>query len=598
MMRVRAVTSFVAFLCAGCVPEVGISADADASMHGDAAPIDGGSSEIPDSGGRDSGAISDGGSDPAMRCARSFSEPIGSGPGTSYYDSVATYQGMISIGDTVTTPVFEGNVAHCWILHVTAPTPLRVLSRIPTYEREDGWFSLMLLRVNDATNRQYVDSDAVAPTYYEEHPTIDTGMQNIEPGYYEIGFEFTTSPYGINPPPNPDGTVTLVVTGDAVDSIEEPTERGEIHIADTLTTSLTEPQHHHRYYLDLEEHSSIRFAVESSTEAGAGLYVNAMGSMIDEYRWTPVVTSDSSDAVELELNPGRYSLRVVGYGFSYWDGRVGTNEVTISLAGEACVPSVWHRDSDGDGHASSSDSYSACAPDSPTDSNTPPFDDCNDYLDTIHPGATELCDDRRDNDCDGTTDPESLCPGVEGILGAACRDSTDCAEGFTCSVWYRHYLDPVSSDVHVGGGGAEHRCLRSGESGYPDRWSCHHEVGAPCYARMDCCGALECVEGSCSEGPAPACGMTELEWVGGPGGALSLPPSCRDADGDSVCCPGQGCDPDAHNSDHVTTYRCVNTTLCGIGGDGFVSNSVVNTCCTGYHFIPASTPAGGACVPD
>ena len=56
--------------------------------------------------------------------------------------------------------------------------------------------------------------------------------------------------------------------------------------------------------------------------------------------------------------------------------------------------------------------------------------DCNDRLTNIHPGARENCSDRRDNDCDGLidgADPYCACPDADrdGYSDAACGGS-DC----------------------------------------------------------------------------------------------------------------------------------------------------------------------------
>ena len=67
----------------------------------------------------------------------------------------------------------------------------------------------------------------------------------------------------------------------------------------------------------------------------------------------------------------------------------------------------WYRDADGDGY---SDGIKVCALLKPGDDyyNTcqlaSPAADCDDSNSAIHPGAPEVCDDGKDNDCDGTVD--------------------------------------------------------------------------------------------------------------------------------------------------------------------------------------------------
>ena len=63
---------------------------------------------------------------------------------------------------------------------------------------------------------------------------------------------------------------------------------------------------------------------------------------------------------------------------------------------------TYYLDEDGDGYGATASYVVACAPPAGyvTDGS-----DCNDTQASIHPGATEICDDR-DNDCDGTVDEE------------------------------------------------------------------------------------------------------------------------------------------------------------------------------------------------
>lgn len=75
-----------------------------------------------------------------------------------------------------------------------------------------------------------------------------------------------------------------------------------------------------------------------------------------------------------------------------------------------CVPALYHLDLDGDGYGGSLKDVMACEPPAGyvTDGS-----DCDDHNYTIHPGATEICDDGIDNDCDGTMDEGCITPPVD-----------------------------------------------------------------------------------------------------------------------------------------------------------------------------------------
>jgi hypothetical protein len=78
------------------------------------------------------------------------------------------------------------------------------------------------------------------------------------------------------------------------------------------------------------------------------------------------------------------------------------------------------------------DSTSSCT-DTDGDGSCAEDGDCEDLDPAIHPGAAEVCDDTRDNDCDGlvdAADPECQAGGCDlGVSGDSCSLDVDCCSG-------------------------------------------------------------------------------------------------------------------------------------------------------------------------
>ncbi len=116
--------------------------------------------------------------------------------------------------------------------------------------------------------------------------------------------------------------------------------------------------------------------------------LNTLGSYAS-YLWSNAATTNSIVAT----TSGTFSVIATDYD--------GCPHVSNSIAVTALTPSTYYADADGDGFGDPAVDSSACAP--PVGyvlNNT----DCNDANNTIYPGATEVCGNGIDDDCDGQID--------------------------------------------------------------------------------------------------------------------------------------------------------------------------------------------------
>jgi len=103
------------------------------------------------------------------------------------------------------------------------------------------------------------------------------------------------------------------------------------------------------------------------------------------------------------------------------------------------------------------------------------IDDCNDAVAAINPGATEVCEDGVDNDCDGVDDTCVNCTDDDG--DGYCAEDDDCDDS-------NPFINPGA--LEVCGNSVDENC----DSVAEECPTCG-EVGTPCDVNADCC-SLRC----------------------------------------------------------------------------------------------------------
>jgi len=158
------------------------------------------------------------------------------------------------------------------------------------------------------------------------------------------------------------------------------------------------------------------------------------------------VTDGTTSGTRLlaEINPGPASS------FPYSPKLVG-NSIVFSAESDLYGREPWktcgtkfYRDDDGDGHGDPDRPTFAC---SPPPSYVVSSDDCDDTLDTIHPGASEICD-QIDNDCNAQID-EPVFPGADSaaaLAGGSCGIRLEWTATSACDgqAVYNVYRDTTS----------------------------------------------------------------------------------------------------------------------------------------------------------
>ena len=119
-----------------------------------------------------------------------------------------------------------------------------------------------------------------------------------------------------------------------------------------------------------------------------------------------------------------------------WGG--GENHYQLSTGAAYCacpIGRLLYRDADGDGYGNPGVSISSCEGDTPAGF-VVDRTDCYDVATTVHPGATETCN-NFDDDCDGTLDDGG---------DALCDDANACTSNL-CSLWSGCVYRPANFDT-------------------------------------------------------------------------------------------------------------------------------------------------------
>jgi hypothetical protein len=168
------------------------------------------------------------------------------------------------------------------------------------------------------------------------------------------------------------GTLNLSYTVDATLPVASvnPTDTSTILASDTIVITYTE-------------------SMDTASLGGAG----TLWSESDNGVWSTTTNTDDT----LTLSPA-----------SSWTSGAGTLDITADdLVGNTSVVNLsYNVDADGDGYVVPAD--------------------CDDTAATINPGATEVCGDGIDNDCDAIIDNPGICTSCS--VNSTCNDGNECTD--------------------------------------------------------------------------------------------------------------------------------------------------------------------------
>ncbi len=206
--------------------------------------------------------------------------------------------------------------------------------------------------------------------------------------------------------------------------------------------------------------------------------------------------------------------------------------------------------------------------------------DCNDRDPQVRPGLTEVCFDRKDNNCDAGIDCADPQCGANAPCGAGDGTGAVCSSGSNRTCIETDCADGKDNDGDGGSAGAD--CQDS---------DCNMR---PCNDRLDCTQAETCSQGACTPPALLRCGPTN------DAGCLA---NCRND-------AGTACVPTPLTASCTSNNRCLTNTSCQAdGGCGGTAVTCTPQVCMDVRCDPdagcVSTPhpryracTGGSCDGD
>jgi len=247
----------------------------------------------------------------------------------------------------------------------------------------------------------------------------------------------------------------------------------------------------------------------------------------------------------------------------------GANEVCNGLD-DNCIGGVdeglpvvtFYQDADGDGFGNLAVSTQSCSAPAGYVANSA---DCNDGNNAVHPGASEVCDDGVDNDCDSLRDEclSSEYCGASHLCAAKLADGESCTARSMCQ--NNQCVDARCCNVSCGG-----QCEACDVVGHVG--TCWPVIGDPHASRQACAGTSPCT-GNCDGTSRTAChypaGETSCRTASCASDEAIAAAACNGAGAcpaeDRVDCLPYHCSGDICGGDCTDDQHCADGNFCRSG---------------------------------